>query len=122
MERINDSGYSYDFFGLYEDIYGYDSLDIMTREEIGNDYSYHTLVKSVRDAERFNYHSDYWGDAETYQERAVEFVENIEPYIGETIKFDNGDGYTEATLVGVLIDRQYNSHLKLLIETPVDVE
>lgn len=117
MKRINDDGYNFDFYGLYEDIYGYDSLDIVTREQLGSDYSYHTLVKNVREAERFNYHSDYWGDADSYQERAVEFVENVEPYIGEIISVDDGEGnYEDFKLLGVLIDRQYNSHLKLLVE------
>lgn len=107
-------------YAIYEEIYGYDSLDVMTREDIGSDYYYHTLVKNVIEAEKFNYHSDYWGYDEDYQEKAVEFVREVKPYIGKRVGIECDDSDTLiCKIVGVLIDRQYNSHLKLLIE---DVE
>ena len=104
-------------YAIYEDIYGYDSLDIMSREEIGSDYSYHRLVKNVTETRSFNYHSDYWGYAEDYQEKAVEFMKEVKPYIGKKVGIECEDEDTVIVkLVGVLIDRQYNSHLKLLVE------
>lgn len=108
-------------YEIYEEIYGHDSLDVMTREDIGSDYYYHTLVKNVREAEKFNYHSDYWGYDEEYQENAVEFVREIKPYIGKKVGIECGDDedLIVATIVGVLIDKQYNNHIKILIE---DVE
>lgn len=104
-------------YEVYEDIYGYDSLDVMSREEIGPDYSYHRLVKNVTETRTFNYHSDYWGYAEDYQEKAVEFMKEIKPYISKKVAIECNAGDTLiVNLVGVLIDRQYNSHLKLLVE------
>jgi len=104
-------------YSIYEDIYGYDSLDVMSRREIGLDYSYHRLVKNVTETRSFNYHSDYWGYAEDYQEKAVEFMKEVKPYIGKTVGIECDDGDPMIVkLVGVLIDRQYNSHLKLLVE------
>ena len=120
MTNTNTTVTTFNPYTIYEEIYGYDSLDVMTREDIGSDYYYHTLVKNVREAEKFNYHSDYWGYDEDYQEKAVEFIREIKPYIGKRVGIECNDGDTLiCKIVGVLIDRQYNSHLKILIE---DVE
>ena len=120
MTNTNTTVTTFNPYTIYEEIYGYDSLDVMTREDIGSDYYYHTLVKNVREAEKFNYHSDYWGYDEEYQERAIEFVREIKPYIGKKVGIEyDGEDTIYAKIVGVLIDKQYNNHLKILIE---DVE
>lgn len=94
-------------------------FDITTKDQLGSDYSYHTLVKTVDEAEKFNYHSDYWGDADTYQEEVVDVVRSFEPYIDEEVTITYDDGEKEKfKVIGVLIDKQYNSisHLKILVE------
>lgn len=94
-------------------------IDIVTDSEIGNDMSYRTLLKSVTDAERFNYHRDYWGDAEEYQSQHIDLLDQVEPYIGKVVEVDfEDDGTFQFKLLGVLIDRQYNSisHTRLLVE------
>ena len=83
--------------------------DVTTEEWLGSDYYYRTLVKSVNEAERFNYHSDYWGDADEYQEDNIVLMEGLEPYIGERCYVEEGEDYIEGTLEGILIDNQYNS-------------
>lgn len=94
----------------------------VTAEELGMDYSYFKLVTSVNEAERFNYHSDYWGRAEDYQNDAVEVMTDFEPYVGKTVKVsfeDEEDAKGETFVVkGMLIDKQYNSlsHLRILVE------
>lgn len=92
-------------------------LDITNREMIGSDYSYHTLLKSVNDAERFNYHSDYWGSADEYQDAAIDVVADFEEHIGNEVEYTTEEeGTVRVKVEGVLIDKQYNSHLKLLVE------
>lgn len=91
-------------------------------EEVFNndsDRSYFTVVRTVSDAEKFNYHSDYWGTAEEYQDNMVDLLSTLEPYIEDKTVF-NIDGFEEfnkATITGVAIDRQYNSmsHAKILV-------
>lgn len=88
-----------------------DKVDITTEEDMGNDISYFKLVKNVKDAKRFNYHSDYWGDADLYQEEVVGFMSRLAPMVG-------GVYSDEYEIVGLLIDKQYNSlsHCKVLIK------
>lgn len=95
----------------------YPDVRIYTEDELGNDYYYHTLVKSREDALKYNYHSDYWGDADIYQEENVDFVSDIESYVGKQVLALEDDD-TVFTLLGVLIDDQYNSlsHTKLLVK------
>ena len=93
-------------------------IDITTKEELGSDYYYRKLVTNVDEAEKFNYHSDYWGDADSYQEDMVNLMYQIEPYINKNVIIDiDGESY-KYKLLGVLIDKQYNSinHAELLIE------
>lgn len=92
-------------------------FDITTKEQLGSDYYYHTLVKTVEEAEKFNYHSDYWGDADTYQEETVDVVSQFEPYINKNVKINFEDGWEVFQILGILIDKQYNSisHLKILV-------
>lgn len=100
------------------DMYDWE-IDCVTREQLGGDYHYHTLLKSVRDAEKYNYHSDYWGSADSYQDDAVDVMDNILSYIDNRIVVNYDDGSEEFILKGLLIDNQYNSHLKFLVE-PVE--
>lgn len=85
------------------------------------DSSYFTVVKNEQEAERFNYHSDYWGSESEYQEQNVELVSSLEDYIesGDPMYFEDDDGSKHYfTVTGVAIDRQYNSisHTKILIK------
>lgn len=94
-------------------------IDIDSKESLGMDYNYHTLLTSVDDAEKFNYHSDYWGNASDYENDMVNLVSDFEPYIGKKIQIDYDDGESrEFTLLGVLVDNQYNdsSHAKILVD------
>lgn len=94
-------------------------VDITTNERLGSDRSYRTLVKNVHDAETFNYHSDYWGSADGYQEENVNFMEQLEPYIDKVVKVTFEDGTEQKfKVLGLLIDRQYNSigHSEILVE------
>ena len=93
-------------------------VDITSREELGSDYSYHKLVTDAQEAKEFNYHSDYWGDADSYQEDMVDLVEQIEPYVGREVSIDYDGDEVKCKVLGVLIDRQYNSlsHAKILVE------
>lgn len=104
---------------LIEDVrqevdYDYEVLTPVTKEFLGNDIFYRKEVKTVAEAERFNYHSDYWGDADYYQEQNVTAMEMIEPYIGEVVEYDG----QKLKIIAMLIDKQYNSigHTDLLIE------
>ena len=93
-------------------------VDITSKEELGSDYYYHTLVTNEREAEKFNYHSDYWGDANTYQEEMVDLVSQIESYVGKDVIVDYDGDEVKCKVLGVLIDKQYNSlsHAKILVE------
>ena len=117
--KIKDDAEELDVWAIGDN---YDTnLDVVTEEQLGMDRSYHTLLKNVRDAERFNYHSDYWGSAEGYQDTAISIMEELEPYVGQyvTIPYDDmeeGEENKPVKVLGLLIDKQYNSHLKVLIE------
>lgn len=99
-------------------------FDITTKEELGSDYFYHTLVKNYSEAERFNYHSDYWGSAEDYQADVCDVVADFEPYVGEVVSINSEGGPQNYNLLGVLIDNQYNSvsHLAVLVEPAGDLK
>ena len=117
--KIKDNAEELDVWAI-GDNYGID-LDVVTEDQLGMDRSYHTLLKNVRDAERFNYHSDYWGSAEGYQDTAISIMEELKPYVGRyvTIPYDDmeeGQENKPVKVLGLLIDKQYNSHLKVLIE------
>lgn len=94
----------------------YPDMSIYTKDELGGDYKYHTLIKSREDALKYNYQPDFWGTADEYQKDNVKFVSELEPYIGKhVLAFDDN---TVFILLGVLIDNQYNSldHTKVLVE------
>ena len=86
------------------------------------DSSYFTVVKNERDAEKFNYHSDYWGSEDEYQEDNVELVSSLESYIesGDPLYFNDEETGEKHffTVTGIAIDKQYNSisHTKILIK------
>lgn len=111
VESVDDITYLFEQFDW--------EFDITTKEQLGSDYYYHTLVKNVSEAEKFNYHSDYWGSADSYQKDVVDVVKSFEPYIGKevTITYDEGEK-EKFKVIGILIDKQYNSlsHLKVLVE------
>lgn len=96
--------------------------EVTTKELLGSDYSYHKLITNVRDAERFNYHSDYWGDAQTYQDDNVDLMAALEPWVGSRCVAEIYGDKIEGTLVGILIDRQYNSigHTCVLLSDVTD--
>lgn len=93
-------------------------VDFVTKEELGLDYSYRVLITSVSEAQEYNYHSDYWGSDSEYQEQNVDLMWRLEKYVGKTVKIEFEDTTVYAKLIGILIDRQYNSidHTKILIE------
>ena len=122
--RINEnSDINYpilDVMELSEEIYGYDdNIKIYTTEKFGNDIMYHKKCYNEHDVDKFNFHSDYWGDANDYQEQALDVMREIKPYIGDKVIIPFGDGNKSATVVAMLIDKQYNNHIKILID---DVE
>ena len=97
-------------------------IDIVTKEDLGSDYYYRTLCTTINDAERFNYHSDYWGDADTYQQDNIDLMEQVEPYVGKEVIVDfDDDGEVHQVvykILGIVIDKQYNSlsHTDILAE------
>lgn len=96
-----------------------DDIDIVEKEQVGPDMHYRKLITSVRDAERFNYRSDYWGSAEEYQDANVALMESIEDYVNKTVEITFEDeGPIKFKVLGLLIDKQYNSlsHTCLLVE------
>lgn len=119
--KIETSDYAANMTYFFED-YDWD-IQPVTKEEIGSDLIYHTELKSVNDAERFNYHSDHWGNAESYQQDAIDAMNELEGYIGERVRIDFDDSSIICTVVSLLIDKQYNSlsHMKVLIKDVEDV-
>lgn len=73
--------------------------------QLGSDLRYFEKVRTVRQAEKFNYHSDYWGYAEDYQQQNVTAVEQLRDFIGKQVQIGGKTGKLE----GLLIDIQYNS-------------
>lgn len=119
--RINESSdINYpilDVMELSEKIYGYDdNIETYTEEELGNDMIYHKKCYNEHDVEKFNFHSDHWGDADEYQEQALDVMREIESYIGNKVIIPFDDGNISATVVAMLIDKQYNNHIKILID------
>lgn len=124
IRRINENENYYpklDFMRISKRIYGYDdNIEVYTQSEFYG--SYHSkLLKSVDDVERFNFHSDHWGSEEDYEEQAIEVMSRIENYIGEKVRiyFDE-DEQPIATLLGMRIDKQYNSHIAIIVDDFID--
>ena len=110
QEFLRESHDVTDRFNRLLSMYG-DKVGTTTEERMGYDIKYFELVKNVKEAKRFNYHSDYWGDADLYQEEVVGFMSRLAPMVG-------GVYSDEYEIVGLLIDKQYNSlsHCKVLIK------
>ena len=119
--RINEnSNINYpilDVMELSEEIYGQDNdIKICTAKTLGIDIINREKCYNEQDVELFNFHSDYWGDANDYQEQALDVMREIKPYIGNKVIIPFGDGNKSATVVAMLIDKQYNNHIKILID------
>lgn len=99
-------------------------VDITTEEQLGSEYFYYKLCATTEDAMKFNYHSDYWGDADSYQEDNIDLMERIEPYVGKEVIVSFDDGDVKFKILGIVIDKQYNdlSHTKILAENLGEVE
>lgn len=120
LQVVKDKYGDYKVIHTVSDIRGilsqYPDINIYTKDELGGDYKYHTLIKSREDALKYNYQPDFWGTADEYQKDNVKFVSKLEPYIGKHVLAFDDD--TVFILLGVLIDNQYNSldHTKVLVE------
>lgn len=120
LQVVKDEYGDYKVIHTVSDIRGilsqYPDISIYTKDELGSDYRYHTLIKSRDEALKYNYQPDFWGTADEYQKDNVKFVSELAPYIGKQVLAFDDD--TVFTLKGVLIDNQYNSldHTKVLVE------
>lgn len=120
LQVVKDEYGDYKVIHTVSDIRGilsqYPDVSIYTKDELGSDYRYHTLIKSRDEALKYNYQPDFWGTADEYQKDNVKFVSELAPYIGKQVLAFDDD--TVFTLQGVLIDNQYNSldHTKVLVE------
>lgn len=122
MRKIFDDHEGAEYLDPWELGEQYDvDLDFRTTEQFGRDIGYWQQCKTVREVERFNFHSDYWGQAESYQDTAISIMEEIEDMIGSEIEIpieneDGSMGREYYILKALMIDKQYNSHLCLLVE------
>lgn len=120
LQVVKDEYGDYKVIHTVSDIRGilsqHPDVSIYTKDELGSDYRYHTLIKSRDEALKYNYQPDFWGTADEYQKDNVKFVSELAPYIGKQVLAFDDD--TVFTLKGVLIDNQYNSldHTKVLVE------
>ena len=96
-------------------------LDVATPSDIDG---YYKLIKTVEEAEKFNYHSDYWGADDAYQQENVELMEGLSPYVDEMVKIEYEDGIIKGKLLGIAIDKQYNSinHTKVILDSIEELE
>lgn len=104
---------------IFDNHYGNEFIDEIAVTDRGSIDHYYTLIKNINDAERFNYHSDYWGYDEDYQEQNVELVDKLSPYIGKEVQIDYDDGSITGKLLGIAVDRQYNDihHTKVILDS-----
>ena len=104
---------------VFDTVYGnedIDEIDIVESSELDH---YYKLVKSIEEAKSFNYHSDYWGFADDYQEQNVELMEQLSKYIGREVVIDFIDETIKGKLLGIAIDKQYNDihHTKVVLDS-----
>lgn len=104
---------------IFDNHYGNKSVDELEVSALDEIDHYYKIVKSVHDAEVFNYHSDYWGHDEDYQEQNIELIDALSSYIGKMVEICYDDGAIRGKLVGIAIDKQYNSisHTKVVLES-----
>lgn len=108
---------------IFDNRYGnkrVEELDVSPFNEIDH---YYKLIKTVDEAKKFNYHSDYWGYDEDYQEQNIGLIDALAPYINKIVEIEYEDGYIKGKLLGIAIDRQYNSisHTKVILDTIEEV-
>lgn len=112
-KSMNESYSEYPTVSI-ERLTGYnDKVDTLPKEMID---SYLQLCTTRNQVERFNFHSDYWGDANSYQEEALDMFDYIDSYIGKIVNIEYDDGTYPAKILGLVIDKQYNNHLSIGIE------
>lgn len=104
---------------IFDNHYGNKSVDELEVSALDEIDHYYKIVKSVHEAEVFNYHSDYWGHDEDYQEQNIELIDALSSYIGKMVEIYYDDGAIRGKLVGIAIDKQYNSisHTKVVLES-----
>ena len=104
---------------IFDNHYGNKSVDELEVSALDEVDHYYKIVKSVHEAEVFNYHSDYWGYDEDYQEQNIELIDALSSYIGKIVEICYDDGAIRGKLVGIAIDKQYNSisHTKVVLES-----
>ena len=103
---------------IFDNYYGNKSVEELDVDSINDIDHYYTLIRDVDEAERFNYHSDHWGYDEDYQEQNIDLIDNLTPYINKQVEIDYEDGTITGKLLGIAIDRQYNSinHTKVILD------
>jgi hypothetical protein len=96
-----------------------EEFEVSSIDEIDH---YFKLIKDTHEAEMFNYHSDYWGTAEDYQNQNISLIESLSPYIGKKVYIEYEDGDIKGTLLGIAIDTQYNSisHTRIILDSIED--
>lgn len=96
-------------------------LDVASLNDIDH---YFKLIKTVKEAEKFNYHSDYWGYDEDYQEQNVDLITSLSPYINKLVTIEYDDGAIQGKLLGIAIDKEYNSisHTKVILDSIKDLD
>ena len=107
---------------IFDSHYGNKFVDEVAVADRGDIDYYYTLITNVNDAEKFNYHSDYWGYDKDYQEQNVELMDKLSPYIGKEVQIDYDDGSITGKLLGIAVDKQYNdiSHTKVILDSIKD--
>ena len=103
-ERISEQVYETD-----------DSIEVYAKNDIDTMY-YSKLLTTVEDVEKFNFHSDHWGYEDEYEENAIRVMERIENHIGDKVKVPFENDYITGTLLGMRIDKQYNSHIAIILD------
>lgn len=103
---------------VFDVYYGDKHVDELTIAPMSDIDHYYKIVKSVDEAEKFNYHSDYWGYDDEYQEQNVELIDSLSPYINKMVEVDYDDGSIRGKLLGIAVDRDYNSinHTKIVLD------
>ena len=111
---------SHIIFDGYYDGESVGELTVVARDDID---LYHTLIKDVDGAEKFNYHSDYWGSDEDYQRQNVDLMDDLSPYIGKKVQIDYDSGSLTGKLLGIAVDRGYNDihHTQVVLDSIEEV-
>lgn len=94
--------------------YEYSILTPRTKKSLALDLIYRKAVTNLSEVRRFNFHDDYWGCAEVYQEQNETAMKMLKPVIGKVVDYCG----QKVKVIAMLIDKQYNSigHTDLLVE------